>query len=108
MAVPWILHAKHSGQSWEQCVDGYPTAIQEYIRQHGALLIRGLQNPSPHRLEEFVAGALGELMSYSDRTTPRRVIEGKVYSSTDTLKRSNFRLGTCVRSTRKCSIKTMR
>lgn len=84
MSVPWILHAQQRGQSWEKCVDGFPTSVQEDVRQHGAVLIRGFHNPSPNRFEKFVTGALGQPMAYSDRTTPRRVIDGKIYTSTET------------------------
>lgn len=64
-------------------MDGYPGLVQEQVCQYGAVLIRGLQDPSPNRLEEFIVPALGDLMSYSDRTTPRRIIDGKIYTSTE-------------------------
>lgn len=92
MNIPWVLHAQHNRQPWGKCVDGYPTSVQEHVRQHGAVLIRGFHNPSPNRLEEFVAGALGTLMAYSDRTTPRQVVEGKVYTSTETPKHFDIAL----------------
>lgn len=86
MTIPHILQAYPKGQQWETCVAGYPFSVQEQVQQHGAVLIRGLQNPSASQLEDFVSGVLGEPMAYSDRTTPRRGINGKVYSSTETPK----------------------
>jgi hypothetical protein len=73
MKFPWILQAQHSGQPWGKCVDGYPTSVQGHVRQLGGVLIRGLHNPSPNGFEEFVACALGNLMTYSDRATPKQV-----------------------------------
>lgn len=84
--MSWVRQAKQIGQPWEECVDGYPASVQELLDQYGAVLIRGLHHPSPTRFENFIGGVLGDPMAYVDRTTPRRVIEGKVYSSTETPK----------------------
>jgi alpha-ketoglutarate-dependent taurine dioxygenase len=52
------------------------------IDQHGAVLLRGFR-VDEGSLATAVATADGPLLDYTDRSTPRRAVVGRVYTSTD-------------------------
>lgn len=60
-------------------MEGYPASVQKLLWQVSEVLLPGLHTPSPTRLEEFVAGVLGDPMPYLERPTPSRMIERMVY-----------------------------
>ena len=57
--------------------------LGDLLHTHGAVLLRGASPGSAAEFERFGRSICGDLLPYRDRATPRRVIEGLVYSSTD-------------------------
>lgn len=57
--------------------------IDEHLRHHGAILFRGFAPLTVAAFEEFVQATSSSLMDYSERSSPRSLVEGKVFTSTD-------------------------
>jgi alpha-ketoglutarate-dependent taurine dioxygenase len=57
--------------------------IDAHLDEHGALLFRGFAVHTPEAFERFMVAASGELLPYKERSSPRREVHGRVYSSTE-------------------------
>jgi alpha-ketoglutarate-dependent taurine dioxygenase len=58
--------------------------VAELLQTHRALLFRNGGISTPARFQAFVAAtSSGELLEYVDRSTPRREVETRVYTSTE-------------------------
>jgi len=57
--------------------------VGELLGEHRALLFRGFSVPSVAAFEGFAAGLSRSLLDYTERSTPRSEVEGKVYTSTE-------------------------
>lgn len=62
---------------------GHRDWIENRLRKHGAILFRGFPVASTGEFETVVAAASGDPIDYRDRTSPRSLVSGKVYTSTD-------------------------
>ena len=56
--------------------------VTDILHRHGALLLRGFACDAD-RLQPAVEQFAGELFDYSYRSTPRRTVSGRVYTSTE-------------------------
>jgi amino acid adenylation domain-containing protein len=57
--------------------------IRGWLGAHGGVLCRGFDLPTLARFQAFVAAASADPIRYGERSSPRSVIEGEVYTSTD-------------------------
>lgn len=57
--------------------------IEERLQKHGALLFRGFGIATVEAFHAFVEAAVGELMEYKERSSPRHEEGDRVYTSTD-------------------------
>jgi alpha-ketoglutarate-dependent taurine dioxygenase len=57
--------------------------LQELLSRHGALLFRGFSLASQGSLEDFIRAIAGQPLSYRERSSPRSVVAGKIYTSTE-------------------------
>jgi alpha-ketoglutarate-dependent taurine dioxygenase len=57
--------------------------IDNRLQQHGALLFRGFNSHSLDTFEQFTTTIASSLMSYGERSSPRHVLSGNIYTSTD-------------------------
>jgi alpha-ketoglutarate-dependent taurine dioxygenase len=57
--------------------------IESSLARHGALLFRGFNLSEAPEFGQFVKAVSGELIEYRERTSPRRSVHGRVYTSTD-------------------------
>jgi alpha-ketoglutarate-dependent taurine dioxygenase len=53
------------------------------LRSSGAILFRGFGLGTAEQLEQFMASLSDELLDYSYRSTPRTLVRGKIYTSTE-------------------------
>ena len=58
-------------------------ALRKSLVENGAILFRGFDIASPGQFSDFCASISDELLDYTERSTPRNVVEGKVYTSTE-------------------------
>jgi len=57
--------------------------VRRLMREHGALLFRGYDVTTPAKFGDICAALTDELLDYTERSTPRNQVEGKVYTSTE-------------------------
>ncbi len=57
--------------------------IRGWLSAHGGVLCRGFDLPALGRFQAFVAAASADPIRYGERSSPRSVLEGEVYTSTD-------------------------
>jgi len=58
--------------------------LAEQLLKHGGILFRGFNLRSPAEFEQFIRTISGgELLDYSYRSTPRTVVSGRIYTSTE-------------------------
>jgi hypothetical protein len=56
--------------------------VRAALREHGALLLRGFGDVTPADVERGMT-ALGPILEYTERSSPRSRVSGRVYTSTD-------------------------
>lgn len=57
--------------------------FQAKLKSHGAILFRGFAISTTDEFEQFMMALADELLDYSYRSTPRTVVSGKIYTSTE-------------------------
>jgi alpha-ketoglutarate-dependent taurine dioxygenase len=57
--------------------------FENALTTYGAVLLRGFNRYDVQGLEEFIERTSGNLLAYRNRSTPRSLIAGKIYSSTE-------------------------
>jgi alpha-ketoglutarate-dependent taurine dioxygenase len=57
--------------------------IDRQLDAHGALLFRGFSLAAAEDFERFVGAATGGSLEYTERSSPRSQVSGKIYTSTD-------------------------
>lgn len=57
--------------------------VEARVREHGGVLLRGFDVPSPESFQTVVQAIYPDLAEYNDQTTPRTKVEGQVYTSTE-------------------------
>lgn len=68
----------------EQWAEKHRDEINQYLSQHGRLLLRGLKLKGSKSLGKFLTAVFGEeLVEYKYRSTPRTRLRGNVYTSTE-------------------------
>jgi alpha-ketoglutarate-dependent taurine dioxygenase len=57
--------------------------IQSSLLKHGAVLFRNFNSKTMDEFEQLIRDVSGELIEYSDQTSPRHKVSGNIYTSTD-------------------------
>src|SRR6185295_12158390 len=57
--------------------------IETYLLRNGAILFRDFGLATVEAFEHFIEAVSGPLLDYSYRSTPRHIVSGRVYSSTE-------------------------
>ena len=57
--------------------------LRQRLHRHGALLFRGFKVEGIETFENAVRGISGEPLKYTERSSPRHAVHGRVYTSTD-------------------------
>jgi alpha-ketoglutarate-dependent taurine dioxygenase len=57
--------------------------IDEKLLRHGSLLFRGFDVKDVSRFEEFIGEVSTQPMEYHERSSPRSLVSGNIYTSTD-------------------------
>src|SRR5438876_3950401 len=81
--LPWLLQPAHK----EFHAIAWAATQQEMLRQllleHGGLLFRNFSLHTIAEFEQFFQVIAGDLLEYYQRSSPRTLIQGRVYTSTD-------------------------
>ena len=57
--------------------------LEDGLAEYGAVLLRGFKKYNAKELEDFIQKTSGDLLLYRNRSTPRSLISGKIYTSTE-------------------------
>jgi alpha-ketoglutarate-dependent taurine dioxygenase len=82
-SLPLLIQATITGVNLVDWTKNNQELITNYVLKHGGILFRNFQIQSLTEFEQFIQVVAGELLEYSDRSSPRSSIQGKVYTSTD-------------------------
>jgi alpha-ketoglutarate-dependent taurine dioxygenase len=82
-ALPLLIRATVTGVNLVDWAKNNQELITNYLSKYGGILFRNFQIQAVTEFEQFIRVVAGELLEYSDRSSPRSPIQGKVYTSTD-------------------------
>jgi amino acid adenylation domain-containing protein len=83
MSLPVVFQPEYEGVDLVAWTIQNREKIDDRLRQYGALLFRGFNTRSLQSFEQFTTTIAPSLMSYGERSSPRHVLSGNIYTSTD-------------------------
>jgi alpha-ketoglutarate-dependent taurine dioxygenase len=82
-ALPLLVEAISSATDLVEWATWHREELELRLRESGGILFRGFRIDGPERLEVLIQSFSGRLLDYSYRSTPRTVVSGKIYTSTE-------------------------
>jgi alpha-ketoglutarate-dependent taurine dioxygenase/acyl carrier protein len=83
MRLPVVFQPEVEGVDLVTWAGQNRETIETRLQEHGALLFRGFHGNSLKTFEQFTTTIASSLMSYGERSSPRHVLTGNIYTSTD-------------------------
>lgn len=80
---PLVIVSNYSGQNLAQRILENKGEIDKLLLRHGALLFRGFDVSKPDQFSNSIAALDSEILSYTERSSPRHKVADNVYTSTD-------------------------
>jgi alpha-ketoglutarate-dependent taurine dioxygenase len=81
--LPLVIQPAVEGINLVTWAAGNRDAIASWLLQHGGILFRNFDVREVAQFEQFIQSISGTLLDYSYRSTPRRQVSGKIYTSTE-------------------------
>jgi alpha-ketoglutarate-dependent taurine dioxygenase len=81
--LPLLVHAEGSNTSLADWISSNRDQLSTNLLKHGGILFRGFAIESADQFEEVIGTVSGRLLDYTYRSTPRTVVSGKIYTSTE-------------------------
>lgn len=81
--LPVLIEPAVEGLDLAAWLEGGRDLLEQHLGTRGAVLFRGFDLRSREDLERAVQAASGSLLEYSFRSTPRKEVGGRVYTSTE-------------------------
>jgi alpha-ketoglutarate-dependent taurine dioxygenase len=82
--LPIVITPSQIGQDLINWAANNREYLHGLLNIHGAILFRGFKFNGSRHFENFMTSASGvDLLEYSNRSTPRTLVQGKVYTSTE-------------------------
>jgi alpha-ketoglutarate-dependent taurine dioxygenase len=82
-SLPLVIHAGASEASLTDWISSNRDQLNLDLRKHGGILFRGFAIESAGDFEEVIGTVSGRLLDYTYRSTPRSIVSGKIYTSTE-------------------------
>jgi alpha-ketoglutarate-dependent taurine dioxygenase len=82
-SLPLLIQATVEGVNLVAWAANNQELIKKSLLQYGGILFRNFQLTEVAEFQQFIRVVAGELLEYSDRSSPRSAIQGKIYTSTD-------------------------
>lgn len=82
-ALPLVIEPGAQPVDLIAWLSGNRAFIEEALLRHGGILFRGFGLQGAAGLEEAIRALCGEALEYRERSSPRRSVAGRVYTSTD-------------------------
>ena len=81
--LPLVVEPAGPGLDLAEWAAGQREFIQEKLLDHGGILFRGFSVDTAVGLENTINAISGESLEYRERSSPRSLVEGRIYTSTD-------------------------
>jgi len=81
--LPLVVRPAVKGLELVRWASANTAFIESYLERNGAILFRGFETTAVEEFEQLIEAVSGTLLDYSYRSTPRTVISGRIYSSTE-------------------------
>lgn len=81
--LPLVVTPRASGVDLIAWGEAHRDWIAEHLGEEGGILFRGFDVTTPDALETFIGAAVSPPLKYTERSSPRSQIAGKIYTSTD-------------------------
>jgi alpha-ketoglutarate-dependent taurine dioxygenase len=81
--LPLVVEPNLPGVNLVSWAAAHREAIGAHLARHGAVLFRGFGVDAVNELEDFTRATSGDALHYTERSSPRSQVQGKVYTSTD-------------------------
>ncbi|GAB7184066.1 TauD/TfdA family dioxygenase [Kitasatospora sp. Ki12] len=82
-ALPFVLSADAPGTPVAEYLPAARPLLRRRLLEHGAVLLRGFDVGGVDGFAGVVGAVSGEPLAYTERSSPRSTIKGRVYTSTD-------------------------
>lgn len=82
-ALPFLVQAGPSNTNLVEWIASNRDELDAKLSKHGAILFRGFLMESAGQFEEVIETVSGRLLDYTYRSTPRTIVSGKIYTSTE-------------------------
>ncbi|MCX4247330.1 TauD/TfdA family dioxygenase [Paraliomyxa miuraensis] len=79
---PLIVESREAGLDLAMWARESRDFLDRALVRHGAVLLRGFRSDGANTLDEFVRASGSEPLPYTERSSPRDVVKGHVYTST--------------------------
>jgi alpha-ketoglutarate-dependent taurine dioxygenase len=81
--LPLVIQPAVEGLSLIAWAASHREWIETHLLKHGGILFRNFNVKGTNEFEQFIQTISGTLLDYSYRSTPRRQVSGKIYTSTE-------------------------
>lgn len=82
-AIPFMFRPQAEALNLASWAASNRDFIERHLLEHGAVLFRGFDLPSVGAFEEVLRSLYGSALDYTERSSPRSQVSGRVYTSTD-------------------------
>lgn len=82
-SLPLIVRPLIDGIDLIAWANGNRAFLESNLHKYGAILFRGFGNTGVEDFERFIRAASGPLLDYTYRSTPRKRVGGRVFTSTE-------------------------
>jgi alpha-ketoglutarate-dependent taurine dioxygenase/acyl carrier protein len=83
MSLPMVVQPQYEGVDLVSWASQNRDTIESRLQQCGAMLFRDFDTRSLSVFEQFAKAVAPSLMAYGERSSPRHVLSGNIYTSTD-------------------------
>jgi alpha-ketoglutarate-dependent taurine dioxygenase len=82
-SLPLLVEPALAGVDLVAWASGQRGWIEQRLHQHGALLFRNFGIHTEAAFESFITATSGDALEYRERSSPRSLVSGHIYTSTD-------------------------
>jgi alpha-ketoglutarate-dependent taurine dioxygenase len=81
--LPLVVRPAEAGVDLVEWAAANSAFIESYLLRNGAILFRDFKLTAVEKFERLIEVVSGPLLDYSYRSTPRHIVSGRIYSSTE-------------------------
>ena len=82
-SIPLVIRATTEGVDLVSWAEKNRSLIEEKLATHAGLLFRDFHHDDLSSFDRFIRTVSGDLLEYSERSSPRSQVEGNIYTSTE-------------------------